>query len=146
MTGTFDSVRDLGWYVEKNPEMEELVKTVLILVIQKNKNRNFTKWFDEYYVGEVIEDWDMEDLIDFYDEFHSLDHKWHHKVFCDRSGKILSQFNSLFDGYQTLERTNYIFAKDFITLKKYVPTIVEYLNKYYNLKHGMYNLKTRSCS
>lgn len=141
MTGIFDFVRDMGWYIDEHPDMENLVRAVLLKTVHVNKSKNFKNWFEAYGHYKKIDTWDIKKILKFYDNFHDIDHRYHHKVFCDTSHSILYQFSKLFRDYRILKRENYIHVRSIMTLKKHVPLVIEYLEKYYVKRYGLYNLK-----
>ena len=145
MTGIFDFVRDVTHF-SKQEEFSDLVVKVLRKTVQMNKSKNFKNWLTtEKTMGRVFDfdDYDVDEFARFFDRFHNIDHRYHHKVFCDTSYRILYQFSRLFRTFPIC-RDNYIFARTIITLTKHVPSVWEYLMKYYNKDpHGIYVLKIR---
>jgi len=137
MTAIFDFVRYVTYFAEKEG-FEDIVIAVLKKTITENKSKNFTNWVVAR--GKTVP-LDIDSLDTFFDDFHDLDHHYHHKVFCDRSYRILYQFSKLFRDYPFKREDNLFLGRDIRTLKKYVPSIMDYVNKYYNNSHGMYQLK-----
>jgi len=153
MTGIFDFVL---WVIPLSVELDfaGVVEDVLKETITKNTNKNFRAWFDRVRWGcevvpveEIYMNFDIDDLEHFYSDFHDLDHAHHHRVWSGKAIRILDQFNSLFVGNcDSLEMSPFIWEKDFRTLRKYVPSVMEYIARFYNtdstgISKGIYRLK-----
>ena len=138
MTGLFDFVRDIVDYSIEH-EFLDIVEDVLKTTLQKNTNRHFLKW-NEQRVHNYM-DLDTDDLEDFFSDFHSLDHGYHHKVWSDTAQSIIYQFSRMFRDYP-IEQIDIIHENQFRTLRKHVPEINKYMERFYEpRKHGVYMIK-----
>lgn len=149
MTGIFDFVRFVTTFGADN-DFADIVEDVLKEAITKNTSKNFRAWFERVRWGcevvpveEIYMNFDIDDLDHFYSDFHDLDHAHHHRVWCDRSYKILYQFEKFFRGaYDKLEREEIVFEKEFRTLRKHVESFKDYLDRFYVKNNfGSYRLK-----
>ena len=141
MTGIFDFVlRVIPFSIEL--DFAGVAEDVLKETISRNQNNNFRVWFDGTTHSELYMDYDLDDLADFFRDFHNLDHAHHHKVWCRISHSILYQFEMLFLDIYNLSQLDFLFEKDFRTLRKYVPSINDYISRFYNKeKCGIHTLK-----
>jgi hypothetical protein len=140
MTSLFDFVRrvvplsaDLGF--------ADIVEDVLKECLTKNTNKNFRAWFDGVTWGEIYMDLDIDDLDRLFDTIRDLDHTYHHKIWSGTAYRILNQFHNMFRSF-TEGFNRIVFEDRFRTLRKHVPSIKDYMQRYYKPPdRGLYILK-----
>lgn len=152
MTGIFDFVRDII-SISADLGFVDVVEDVLKETLTRNTSKNFKTWFERTAWGcevvpvkEIYMNFDIDDLEHLFSDFHDIDHAHHHRVWSDTAYSILYQFSLLFDGMglSDYRMNGFVFETNFRTLRKHVPSIKEYMDRFYKPSTaGVYRLKEK---
>ena len=146
MTGTFDFVM---WLIPlaKKMKFTDTASDILKKTLSMNTNRHFLKWFEESGHQAKYMSYSINRLDDMFRNLHDLDHRWGHKIWTRKSYNIIGQFDDMFLMYasfsnEPLVQQSYIFEQRFRALRKHVPSIMQYIERFYKrTQNGSYILR-----